>query len=96
VTPDRYRVSREGRVIERVAGTKSVAIRPLPEGGTIEQDVAAERASVLCLDDGHLQHLHGLATRCEEVFGGTQDLEWAFAGEMLYLLQRRAVTRGAR
>jgi pyruvate,water dikinase len=96
VTPDRYRMSREGRVIERVAGMKSVAIRPLPVGGTIEQDVDAERAGVLCLDDGHLQHLHTLATRCEAVFGGTQDLEWAFAGETLYLLQRRAITRGAR
>ena len=96
VTPDRYRVSREGTVIERVAGAKSVAIRPRPDGGTIEQDVAAERASVLCLDDGHLQQLHGLATRCEDVFGGTQDLEWAFAGERLYLLQRRPITQGAR
>lgn len=96
VTPDRYRVSREGTVIERVAGAKAVAIRPRPDGGTIEEDVAAERASVLCLEDGHLHQLHGLATRCEEVFGGTQDLEWAFAGEMLYLLQRRAITRGAR
>jgi pyruvate,water dikinase len=96
VTPDRYRVSREGTVIERVAGAKSVAIRSRPDGGTIEEDVAAERASVLCLEDGHLHQLHDLATRCEKVFGGTQDLEWAFAGEMLYLLQRRAITRGAR
>jgi pyruvate,water dikinase len=96
VTPDRYRVSREGRVLERVAGAKAVAIRPRPDGGTIEQDVDAERARALCLDDGRLQALHGLATRCEAVFGGTQDLEWAFAGERLYLLQRRAITRGAR
>jgi pyruvate,water dikinase len=96
VTPDRYRLSREGAVIERRAGTKSVAIRPRADGGTIEHDVAAEQASALCLDDGHLQQLHGLATRCEEVFGGSQDLEWAFAAETLYLLQRRAITRGAR
>ena len=94
VTPDRYRVSRHGTVIERVAGTKSVAIRARPDGGTIEEDVTAEQASALCLGDGHLQQLHALATRCEEVFGGTQDLEWAFAGEVLYLLQRRAITRG--
>jgi pyruvate,water dikinase len=30
--------------------------------------------------------------RCEKAFGGAQDLEWAFAGGTLYLLQRRAVT----
>lgn len=96
VTPDQYRVSRDGTVIARVAGTKSVAIRPRPDGGTIEEDIAAGLAGVLCLGDRQLHQLHDLATRCEEVFGGTQDLEWAFAGEMLYLLQRRAITRGAR
>jgi pyruvate,water dikinase len=96
VTPDRYRVSREGRGIERVAGAKTVAIRPGPDGGTIEQGVLADRAGTLCLEDGHLRQLHGLATRCEAVFGGAQDLEWAFAGETLHLLQRRAITRGAR
>lgn len=96
VTPDRYRVSRRGAVIERVAGTKSVAIRPRPGGGTIEEEIAGERARMLCLGDDHLRQLHGLAARCEEVFGGRQDLEWAFAGERLYLLQRRAITRAAR
>lgn len=96
VTPDRYRISRQGVVIERAAGTKSVAIRPRPGGGTIEEEVAIERVRVLCLADGHLRQLHGLAARCEEVFGGGQDLEWAFAGEQLSLLQRRAITRAAR
>jgi pyruvate,water dikinase len=96
VTPDRYRLSRAGTVIERVVGTKTVAIRPRPDGGTMEQDVAADKAGALCLHDGHLQQLHGLAARCEEVFGGTQDLEWAIAAEVLFLLQRRAITRGAR
>ena len=31
--------------------------------------------------------------RCEEVYGPARDIEWAFAGGQLYLLQCRAVTR---
>ncbi len=94
VTPDRFRISREGTVIERTSGMKDIAIRILPEGGTQETEVPAERVHALCLDDAQLRELHALATRCEKTFGGTQDLEWAFVGRTLYLLQRRAQTRG--
>jgi pyruvate,water dikinase len=73
---------------------KDIAIRILPEGGTQEAEVPAERVHALCLDDAQLRELHMLATKCEKTFGGTQDLEWAFAGGALYLLQRRALTRG--
>ncbi|MDQ4099724.1 MAG: hypothetical protein M3121_04425 [Chloroflexota bacterium] len=95
VTPDRFRISREGAVLERTSGMKDIAIRILPEGGTQEADVSAERVHALCLDDAQLRELHTLAMRCEKTFGGTQDLEWGFAGGMLYLLQRRAQTVGA-
>ena len=93
VTPDRFRLSREGAVLERIPGMKDVAIRIMPEGGTQETEVPAEHVHVLCLDDAQLRELHALATRCERTFGGTQDIEWAFAGGALYLLQRRALTR---
>lgn len=96
VTPDHYRVSRAGAVLARVVGDKAVAIRAQPDGGTVEEPVSPGQASALCLADRQLLELHGLATRCEATFGGTQDLEWAFAEERLYLLQRRAITRAAR
>jgi pyruvate, water dikinase len=93
VTPDRFRLSREGTVLERTAGMKDIAVRALPEGGTREAEVPAELVRALCLDDARLRELHALAVSCEKTFGGTQDLEWAFAGGMLYLLQRRVVTK---
>jgi pyruvate,water dikinase len=46
-----------------------------------------------CLSDSDLLQLHGLASRCESHFGRGLDLEWAFAGGRLYLLQCRAMTR---
>jgi len=93
VTPDRYRISRDGRILERTAGEKDLAILPLPEGGTHEVAVEPERVNALCLDDERLHALNALAARCEAHFGGQQDLEFAFVGPNLYLLQRRAVTR---
>ena len=93
VIPDNYRVDRSGEVLECTPGVKRVAIRPLPEGGTVEEDVAPELVERRCLDDSQLGELCRLAGRCEEVYGEGRDIEWAFAGGELYLLQCRAITR---
>jgi pyruvate,water dikinase len=93
VIPDTFRVDRSGSVLERTPGFKKVAVRTLPEGGTVETAVPPELVERLSLDDGRLEELNGLAARCEEVYGPARDIEWAFAGGELYLLQCRAVTR---
>ena len=93
VIPDRFRLARDGTVLERTAGWKTVALRPSAGEGTAEVPVSAELAEQLCLDDGRLAELNELAARCELAFGAGRDLEWAFAGGTLYLLQCRAVTR---
>jgi pyruvate,water dikinase len=92
VIPDNFRVARSGEVLDRTPGLKRIRIRSLPEGGTREEDVPAELAEQLCLDDDELAQLSALADRCEEVYGKGRDIEFAFAGGSLYLLQCRAVT----
>jgi pyruvate,water dikinase len=92
VIPDHFRIDRFGRVLERTAGRKQVAIRSMPDGGTFEEAIPPDRSEQLCLDDDQLTALAGLATRCEEIYGPGRDVEWAFAGSTLYLLQCRAVT----
>ncbi len=93
VTPDRFVVKRGGQVLERTPGEKDLAIRRAPNGGTVEVPVAPEDVERLCLGDSELQALDSLASRCEVEFGDAQDLEFAFAGGRLYLLQSRAITR---
>jgi len=83
VIPDHFRIDRSGAVLERTPGLKKLAIRTLAEGGTVEEEVAGERAEQLCLDDAQLGELHRLAQRCEEVYGPDRDIEWAFAGGQL-------------
>jgi pyruvate,water dikinase len=92
VIPDHFRLDRSGEVVERRAGLKKVAVRTRPEGGTAEEQIPKDRAEELCLDDSQLVQLNELATRCEEVYGRGRDIEWAFAGGQLYLLQCRAIT----
>jgi pyruvate,water dikinase len=95
VTPDRFRIARDGIVVERVEGEKDVAVVLAPEGGTHEIAVSADRVRRLCLDDRQLAELVSLAERCQRSFAGGLDLEWAFADGVLYLLQCRALTRSA-
>jgi len=93
VIPDHFRLDREGNVLERTPGLKKIAIRTKAEGGTFEDPVAPELTEALCVDDAGLAELDRLAAKCEEVYGPDRDIEWAFAGGQLYLLQCRAITR---
>ncbi len=93
VIPDSYRIARGGEVLDRRPGLKRIAIRGVPGGGTVEDEVPSELTEQLCLDDAQLAELNALALRCEEVYGPARDIEWAIAGGTLYLLQCRAVTR---
>lgn len=92
VSPDRFRIARSGDVLERTAGRKDFMVRFAEEGGTIERPVAPENILRLSLDGAQLAQLHVLASRCEEHFGGAQDIEWAFHRGELVLLQARPVT----
>ena len=92
VIPDSFRIDRSGTVLERTPGLKKIAIRGTADGGTIDEEVAPDRIEQLCLDDEQLAGLNALAERCEQVYGPGRDIEWAFAGGQVYLLQCRAVT----
>lgn len=94
VTPDYYRVARGGRVLHRMLGEKDATIVMHPGGGTVEVAEPSHRVDNHCLTDSHLLALDALATQCDDVFGNTgHDVEFAFVGTSLFLLQRRPITR---
>jgi pyruvate, water dikinase len=92
VTPDHYVINRRGTVIERLIGQKDIAIRAISGGGTRDRVVDAPQQTNPCLDDQALMRLVDLGLACERLFGPRQDIEWALAGGILYLLQCRPVT----
>jgi EmrB/QacA subfamily drug resistance transporter len=94
VTPDRFRITPDGEIVERTAGRKDFVIRFDQNGGTIERPVKPEDILRPSLTDPQLMELDRLARRCETHFAGPQDIEWAFTGGELFLLQSRPITRG--
>jgi len=94
VTPDHWVLDASGQTIKFLAGEKDIAIRRTASG-TAEEPVAAGLIEAPCLDDTQLVALHELAITCDQVYGMRgHDIEFAFAGAELYLLQRRPITRG--
>lgn len=93
IIPDFIRLLPDGTVLERRAGVKTIAIRRKPDGDTHEVAVEPHLVEAQCLGPAHLAALADLARACDAAFGEVpHDIEWAFEGDMLYLLQRRPVT----
>jgi pyruvate,water dikinase len=87
VTPDDYLVSKvTGELVRQTIADKHVEYRPDP------RPVPDDRRRSACLDDKQLAELLDLATRIEAHFGTHQDVEWAFGGGELFVLQARPVT----
>jgi pyruvate, water dikinase len=94
VVPDLFRLDRDGRLLHRVVGRKDRAVVPRPDGGTVTVEVDPERAGRPCLEAAELTVLAELARRCDELFGGPSDVEWAWGTAGVALLQRRPITAG--
>jgi pyruvate,water dikinase len=87
VTPDEVLLSKvTGEVVRQTIADKHLEYRPDP------RPVDAERRSAACLEDDALAALLDVARRVEAHFGTHQDVEFAFAGGELFVLQARPVT----
>jgi rifampicin phosphotransferase len=94
VTPDSYRLARARQltVREALCGAKETRIDVLPGGATQASRVQPADRQRLCLNESQLQQLLDLGLLIEAHYGAPQDIEWAFAGGQLYLLQTRPIT----
>ena len=93
VNADLYRLrKRTGELLEARVRDKTIAVWPLPGGGTEERPVPEGQRTARVLDDGVLARLVALAARVESHFGAPQDIEWCLADNRLYLVQTRPIT----
>jgi len=91
VSPDQFVVDKPSQLIrERQIGSKQTAVWLLPGGNTEQRP--NERPHTACLSDTQIVEVTQLASTVEEMFGKPVDIEWAFAGEQLHLLQARPIT----
>ncbi len=91
VEPDHYVVALpSGQITEKMLGAKAVSIHGQAGGGT--QQVAEARQEIQALPDEQIVALARMGQAVAAMYGQPQDIEWAWAGGRLYLLQSRAIT----
>jgi pyruvate,water dikinase len=93
ITPDFFRMGRDGSIVERRMGKKGAAVRSVSSGGTVEIKLPNQLDHSFCLNDHEMYRLNKLTEQCERLFGPEIDIEWAFYQQNLYLLQCRPITR---
>ena len=91
---DEYRVNREGILTDsRIAAKPAALVRGT--AGTERRELPEAQRTRPALTPVQAAAVADLARRAEAHFGFPQDIEWAFDGDKLYLLQSRPVTRFA-
>ncbi|GAB2471201.1 hypothetical protein GCM10027030_02330 [Luteococcus sediminum] len=90
VTPDEYRAT-PATVLERTAGDKQTRIDRNGAATVTTHTPDADRAR-LCLADEQVLTLARLGAQVEDHFGQPMDIEWAYEGQTLWLLQARPIT----
>ena len=91
VSPDHFIVDKVGRqVVDKKLGAKQVSIWLGTDGGTIERK--GHRSAEFTLSDAQLGELTDVMCRIEELYEKPTDIEWAYAGGQLHVLQARPIT----
>ncbi len=92
ITPDTYRVAKEGGVpiLETRVSHKPVQLAADPGGGLREQPVPPENQDRACLSPEQIKTLAGYGLKLESHYRGPQDVEWALDSQgRLLVLQSR-------
>ena len=98
VAPDQYvLLKKHGREIlpAMIADKKVAVVRQKDGRGVDEQRVPPERRRARSLSPSRLETLNTVAVALENHFGYALDIEFAFVGDTLYILQARPVTNAA-
>ncbi|GAA4047314.1 hypothetical protein GCM10023063_38280 [Arthrobacter methylotrophus] len=90
VTPERYVLDGSGKVLSFVPGGREVVISAAAGGGTREMTGTPGARPGLVAEQ--LAELAQLGQEAQQHFGRPQDIEWAVAGGVLYVLQVRPIT----
>lgn len=78
------------KILEKKPGRKETSIWLAPDGGTYEKPSPYQQE--MCLSDSDILALVNMVVNVENYYKKPVDIEWAFAGGKLYLLQARPIT----
>ena len=93
VQPDTYRVSRDGKILEKRIGRKEIMkVRDYASEQTIELEVPEAKKEAQVLSEEEIKKLVEYGKILEEHYGRPQDIEFAIEKNKIYIVQTRAVT----
>jgi pyruvate,water dikinase len=89
VTPDRYELSRDGKLIAVTPGRKDHEVGCVHREEPTTRMVSRERSTEPCLSDAQAVELGALLRRVEDLMGIPVEIEWAMDDAGFKLLQSR-------
>jgi pyruvate,water dikinase len=93
VDPDRYLVAKDGpRLLDVRLGQQDHMVVRGENGHDQRVEVGASARHERVLNDDQVVRLAALARRVEDHYGSPQDIEWAFAGGAVFIVQSRPIT----
>jgi pyruvate,water dikinase len=97
VNPDHVRVTEAGELKSYQVNEKQFLVTPNPSNPDARRldEVPRDQAREPALTTDEAERIANIASQLETLFEGPQDVEWAFAGEELSVLQSRPITTRA-
>ena len=93
VSADLYKVDKRSlREVDAKIADKQLAIRPLPNGGTVTEELTGAVRTARVLTAEQASALTQIGARIEAHYGKPQDIEWALADGDFYIVQSRPIT----
>jgi pyruvate, water dikinase len=93
VSPDSYRVSKTGNIVDiQVSNKTKSRILDQASGATAEVALAPEKATARVLTDYEIKELTRYAVVLENHYGRPQDIEFAIENNRIWIVQTRAIT----
>jgi pyruvate,water dikinase len=97
VEPDRYIVSKDGKILEKKVGKKErMMIRDYVTDRTVKLLVPKNKINVQVLTDQEILSIVNYGLKIEGHYGKPQDIEFAVERGRIFIVQTRAVTTKAR
>ncbi len=91
ITPDKYIVSEDLKILDKKIANKKIAITRSEDGKT-EIKLTEEKSSSQVLKEHEIKKLSEIGLNLEKHYNKPQDIEFAIEDEEIYIVQTRAIT----
>ncbi len=92
ITPDKYVISQENKILDKKIADKKIAITRNSAGEKTIAKLREDKSNSQVLNDIEIRNLAETAIKLEEHFKKPQDIEFAIEGEEIFIVQTRPVT----